>query len=372
MGGDRGRLAVVRIDEDAIGKMLQPLAEPFELAIERLLDARREAELRHLARGVALDELARRALGDDARLVHHHEPVAQLLGLVHVVRGQHQRHAALLEPVEPVPHEVPGLRVEAGRRLVEEHQLGSLMSDRAIERRRFMPPDSGSTWLVGAIRRAGRTRAARRRAWPPRPAAGRSSGRRSTRFSWTVSSVSSVSCCGTTPRRARIRGPSIAGSRPRIRERAGRDRRHAADHPHRRGLAGAVRAQEAERLALRDVEVDGVDRRELAEPLRQAAGMDERGVASGMGGASRVIPQPGPALPRSLQTCYFSCASQSTSAMPAATQIAEPGGPRWPTIPGPASAAARCGSRRRAHGGPRDGRPVTYPLIPLRTATACT
>ena len=58
-------------------------------------------------------------------------------------------------------------------------------------------------------------------------------------------------------------------------------RRDAADHPHRRGLAGAVRAEEAERLARRDVEVDGVDRGELAEPLRQAAGVDERFWAGG-------------------------------------------------------------------------------------------
>ncbi len=35
-----------------------------------------------------------------------------------------------------------------------------------------------------------------------------------TRFSRTVISVSSVSCWGTTPIRARIRGPSRAGSMP--------------------------------------------------------------------------------------------------------------------------------------------------------------
>src|SRR4051794_34307030 len=35
-------------------------------------------------------------------------------------------------------------------------------------------------------------------------------------FSRTVSSLSSVSSCGTTPRRARIFGPSRAGSRPRM------------------------------------------------------------------------------------------------------------------------------------------------------------
>src|SRR4051794_32574330 len=38
-----------------------------------------------------------------------------------------------------------------------------------------------------------------------------------TRLSRTESSVSRVSCCGTTPSRPRIRGPSTAGSSPRIR-----------------------------------------------------------------------------------------------------------------------------------------------------------
>src|SRR5213592_3290878 len=37
------------------------------------------------------------------------------------------------------------------------------------------------------------------------------------RFSRTVSSMSSVSSCGTTPRRARIFGPSCTGSMPRMR-----------------------------------------------------------------------------------------------------------------------------------------------------------
>ena len=67
---------------------------------------------------------ARRALGHDLRLVHDDEAVAQLLGLVHVVGRQDERHAALLEPVEAVPQQVPRLRVEAGRRLVEEQQVG--------------------------------------------------------------------------------------------------------------------------------------------------------------------------------------------------------------------------------------------------------
>ena len=52
-------------------------------------------------------------------------------------------------------------------------------------------------------------------------------------------------------------------------------RRDAADHPHRGGLARAVRPEEPERLPAVQVEVDAVDRSEAAELLGQAAGLDE-------------------------------------------------------------------------------------------------
>ena len=60
-------------------------------------------------------------------------------------------------------------------------------------------------------------------------------------------------------------------------ELAVRDGRDAADHPHRRGLARAVRPEEPERLARLDAEVDAVDRDEVTEALRQATSLDERG-----------------------------------------------------------------------------------------------
>ena len=50
--------------------------------------------------------------------------------------------------------------------------------------------------------------------------------------------------------------------------------------------------EEAERLAGRDVEVDAVDRGELAEPLRQPAGMDERGGRVGGRGPGARAPPP--------------------------------------------------------------------------------
>ena len=85
------------------------------------------------------DERARRPLGSDPPAVHHDEPVAELLGLVHVVGGQHQCHALLLEAEEAVPQGVPCLRVEAGGRLVEQHQVG-LVDERTSDRQPPLHP----------------------------------------------------------------------------------------------------------------------------------------------------------------------------------------------------------------------------------------
>ena len=74
------------------------------------------------------------------------QPVAQLLGLVHVVRRQDQRDAVLLEPEQPVPDQC---RACGSRPVVGSSRSrisGSFTSDRAMVSRRFMPPDSGSTW----------------------------------------------------------------------------------------------------------------------------------------------------------------------------------------------------------------------------------
>jgi hypothetical protein len=69
---------------------------------------------------VLADERRRGALGHDATLVDDDEAVAQLLGLVHVVRRQDERRAALLQPEQAIPQHVARLRVEPRRRLVEE------------------------------------------------------------------------------------------------------------------------------------------------------------------------------------------------------------------------------------------------------------
>ena len=59
--------------------------------------------------------------------------VAQALGFVHVVRRQQDRPARLLELLDEVPQLPPRLRVEPGGRLVEEQQIG-IADERARER----------------------------------------------------------------------------------------------------------------------------------------------------------------------------------------------------------------------------------------------
>ena len=84
-----------------------------------------ETELEHLAGGVLVDQRTRRPLRDDLAVVHDDEAVAELLGLVHVVGRQDQRHTRALEPEQPVPQDVARLRVQPGGGLVQQQDLGT-------------------------------------------------------------------------------------------------------------------------------------------------------------------------------------------------------------------------------------------------------
>src|SRR5918996_1273090 len=74
------------------------------------------------------------------------------------------------------------------------------------------------------------------------------------RFSTTETSSSRLFSCGTTPIRRR---------------------RGARDHPHRGGLAGAVRPEEAEALSLPYLDVHPADRLEFPEPFGETACHDD-------------------------------------------------------------------------------------------------
>ncbi len=65
-------------------------------------------------------ELVGRALGDDAAVVEHRDPVGELVRLVEVLGGEQHGGAVRDEAAHDVPHGVAAARVEAGGGLVEE------------------------------------------------------------------------------------------------------------------------------------------------------------------------------------------------------------------------------------------------------------
>ena len=86
--------------------------------------ARLAVDLHHFRLDVRGDQLARRALRDEAAAVHDGESVAEALRLVHEMRRQQHRLALLQQLLQSLPDEVARLRVEAGGRLVEDEQVG--------------------------------------------------------------------------------------------------------------------------------------------------------------------------------------------------------------------------------------------------------
>ena len=75
--------------------------------------------------GVASADGRRRALGYDQPVGDHRHPVGQGLRLVHVVGGEHDRDARAAQAADDFPRLVARIRIEPGRRLVQEQQVRS-------------------------------------------------------------------------------------------------------------------------------------------------------------------------------------------------------------------------------------------------------
>ena len=193
-------------------------------SLEAAVQRQREGDLR--GRELAIAERARRALGDDLAGGDHGDPVGEPLGLLHVVGRQEDRLAELAQPVDDLPRGAARGGVEAGRRLVEEDQLGVAdQRERDVEAAALPARERGGA-LLGlrgevderervATRRAARgssrhrARGTRGRSGPARPRtpAGRCRSAR-------ASSTARARGRGRAPRRCRrSRGGSPRGSR---------------------------------------------------------------------------------------------------------------------------------------------------------------
>ena len=279
-----GTVAVVGVEQDPVRQHLDPAAEVAQLVGHRLVLPGLEADLDHLAAGPPPDELRRRALGDDPGLVHDHQPVAQLLGLVHVVGGEDQRHTLLFEPEQSIPQHVPRLRVETGGRLVEQQHLR--LVDQAA--------GDGEPALHAAGQRVDLGVAPVAELHEVEQLLGPLPDNRLGQPEVAPVDQQVFPDGQLHVQRVLLRDhaepapdPGAVGGRIQTEDpqRAGGDRGDAADHPHRAALAGPVGTEEPERLAVPHLDVDPVHRGEVTEALGQAAGVHQRlGRGLGHGG----------------------------------------------------------------------------------------
>ena len=199
--------------------------------------------------------------------VEDRHPVAEPLCLLEPVGGEKDGDAAVAQPVDQVVHLPARHRVEPGGGLVEEE-------DRRIAEEHAGQPDplaqalrEAAAEIVGAVSEVDRVEGV------PDPLL---------RVAQAVEAGEVLEILGHGQPQVeagvlRHDGDASANLHTPLRferhacdHRAARRRRdQGREHAHRRGLAGAVRTEEAEHLARGDGERDVVDREPAAEPLRQ-------------------------------------------------------------------------------------------------------
>ena len=237
---------------------------------------RRSVDLDRLAAGVLDDQLLRRAHRDRAAVRHDRHAVGEPLGLLDVV-GRHQDRRALgAQPVDQRPQLLAHLRVEADGRLVEQHEPRPV-HERAGDQQ---PAAHAAGELVDArVTAVGEVRDLERALdrilalAPAEPVEEREheqvllDGQRD---------VEVVELRHDAALRARLLG--LAGQLVAEHgELALVGDRLRGEHPHRRRLARAVRAEQADARALGHVEVEPVDGGDRSVALDDAAQSDRWG-----------------------------------------------------------------------------------------------
>ena len=220
---------------------------------------RRQADEHHVAGDLPL-ELGRRALGDDLAVVHDGDPVAERVGLVQVVRGDEDGHALAAQPADLVPHVRAALRVEAGGRLVEEDDLRLVDDAERDVDPAALAAGVGLALAVGVLGELERLQRAGGAPLRVGLARCRTCRACSTSSSRAVDSSQVLPPWATYPMRRRTSPGSLRRSAPAMVASPPSGSMQRGEHPQRGGLAGAVGAEEAEDLALGDVEVDAADR----------------------------------------------------------------------------------------------------------------
>ena len=110
------------IDVPTVVLDVRHLGKPSEQGIVE--GARRHEAHTLLHTGLSGQPL-RRVNGNDPALVEECHPVAETLGLVHVVGDEEDRDTAVADRLDELPGVTPGLGIETGGHLVEHGDLGA-------------------------------------------------------------------------------------------------------------------------------------------------------------------------------------------------------------------------------------------------------
>ena len=220
--------------------------------------------------GVLVDVLRRAALLDHAA-VHDRDPVTHAQRLVLVVGDEQEGDPDLaLDRLQLEPASAwRSLRSRAASGSSSSSTFGRLIRARARATRCRWPPESCERPVLGAVGRAARARASRRRAGRSRPVdplAPEAEADVAAHVEVLEEGVALEDGVDV----ALVRG-SAGHVLAADQDRAGGGVVEARDHPQGRGLAASRRAEEGEELATADVEVEGVDHGRAAEDLGQPA-----------------------------------------------------------------------------------------------------
>ena len=221
-------------------------------------------------------EVRGRALRDDAPGIDDRDLVGEAVGLLQVLRGEEERHAVLaVELLDVAPQRVAADRVEPARRLVEEHDARPVYERRGEVEAALHPagvrPDApvrgvlevddgeqlGHACLDPGARHAVQAALQRQQLAP---------GLEVVEARFLQRDADASPHLGRVALHVEAVDVGAAGGGAQQR----------GEHADRRGLAGAVRPEEAEHLPALDGEVDAVDGAHRGVVPHEALGADRR------------------------------------------------------------------------------------------------
>src|SRR5699024_7371951 len=108
-----------------------------------------EGESRSGVASVVIDECGHGVQRDEPAVVNDPDSIAEVLGFLHVVRGEHNSRTTVSDVLDDIPHRQAGLRIQRRGQLVEEDHLRAVQQGKSDEDPLALP--SGETFDSGLV-----------------------------------------------------------------------------------------------------------------------------------------------------------------------------------------------------------------------------